>query len=264
MIGDRDKCLQSGMVSWNGYEHEVKRSPTDVPFYVCRMNMWPSRYVSQSWSLLSKNSPLNLPKECSSLSRSDRCNTFFLLIYLMLPLSFFVTLLMHLFWLPLFWFAIYWIKKYLPKNQCFVSNVGKYSPFVCVCVCGNFVTFVFWAMPTTYSGRENQKSSSAKSRRSLYAGIFAKCGWNLTFKKTQRFWAPNFFVKNWPCFSKPKWITHLQISHEVWCTLSLSSATKNKVLLCYMRPWALQQALKRVTDWKATVTNPPFLASFYS
>jgi hypothetical protein len=70
---------------------------------------------------------------------------------------------------------------------------------------------------------------------------------NLSFLKIWAFWNspvlnPSFFQKELSYFSRPRYITYLQILHEAQCNSYLSNTTKNEALC--LRLWTLQEVPK--------------------
>jgi hypothetical protein len=65
-----------------------------------------------------------------------------------------------------------------------------------------------------------------------------------TWVEKVNFW-PLHFLRRVSFFSEPRWITHFHISQATQCNAYLTTDTKSDALLCFMRPWTLQGALKK-------------------
>jgi hypothetical protein len=92
---------------------------------------------------------------------------------------------------------------------------------------------------------EKIKSDGAKKKHTIGLGgkvnLVAKSEFeihqieHLIFLKNSPVLSSNFFCKELPYFSKPKKITHLQVSHGTICPPYRLKTNKIKVCLCCMR-----------------------------
>jgi hypothetical protein len=77
-------------------------------------------------------------------------------------------------------------------------------------------------------------------------------------EKTPRFWTPLFCIVL-VHFSKPRWITHLQITHVARCHLYLSNDAGKRTLFCivYVRECSANFLEQRVIGVLSKTTNHP-------